>query len=91
MWGIFLSRRRPAKLSREHSAEGGRRGKAAKPRGSRMCPARCWACDVEQPWGLVGLASETQLALLVITVKILVIIIKINDLLNTYAVLSLFI
>lgn len=56
-----------------------------------MCPARCWACDVEQPWDLVGLASETQLALLVITVKILVIIIKINDLLNTYAVLSLFI
>lgn len=49
----------------------------AKLSGLRMYPERSWVCDVEQTWvwGLDGWASETQLTLLIIIAKILMIII----------------
>lgn len=70
---------KPAKASKarveDTLGEVGDGGKVAKPRRSRMCPVRCWACDVEQTWSSDRLASETQPTLLVIIVKILMIII----------------
>lgn len=69
MWGRLLKQQKAG----EAGAAGtlGEGEEVARPRIGRTYPARSWARDAEQTWGLDRVASETQLTPLVIIAKVL--------------------